>query len=142
MNQKVGRNDPCPCGSGKKYKNCHMILDQEAKKTYTPTGKRKFKAKLLSGTSAASQTVFQGVAPSIPTELPSFDALKVRFAKSDFRVKSGETQEAPLPFAIPSPEATQPIPSPEGPFEPPPLPQGEFKPTEEDFRKKEEGNEE
>lgn len=20
----VGRNDPCPCGSGKKYKNCHM----------------------------------------------------------------------------------------------------------------------
>jgi len=22
---KVGRNDPCPCGSGKKYKNCHGI---------------------------------------------------------------------------------------------------------------------
>jgi preprotein translocase subunit SecA len=21
-NQKVGRNDPCPCGSGKKYKKC------------------------------------------------------------------------------------------------------------------------
>jgi len=21
--EKVGRNDPCPCGSGKKYKNCH-----------------------------------------------------------------------------------------------------------------------
>ena len=20
--QKVGRNDPCPCGSGKKYKKC------------------------------------------------------------------------------------------------------------------------
>ena len=20
---KVGRNDPCPCGSGKKYKYCH-----------------------------------------------------------------------------------------------------------------------
>ena len=20
--QKIGRNDPCPCGSGKKYKNC------------------------------------------------------------------------------------------------------------------------
>ncbi len=26
---KVGRNDPCPCGSGKKYKHCHMR--QEAK---------------------------------------------------------------------------------------------------------------
>ncbi len=23
--QKVGRNDPCPCGSGKKYKKCHGI---------------------------------------------------------------------------------------------------------------------
>ncbi|HJR87959.1 MAG TPA: SEC-C metal-binding domain-containing protein [Acidimicrobiia bacterium] len=20
---QVGRNDPCPCGSGKKYKRCH-----------------------------------------------------------------------------------------------------------------------
>ncbi len=23
VEQKVGRNDPCPCGSGKKYKHCH-----------------------------------------------------------------------------------------------------------------------
>jgi hypothetical protein len=22
---KVGRNDPCPCGSGKKYKECHEV---------------------------------------------------------------------------------------------------------------------
>jgi preprotein translocase subunit SecA len=25
VEQKIGRNDPCPCGSGKKYKNCHGI---------------------------------------------------------------------------------------------------------------------
>ena len=24
--QKVGRNEPCPCGSGKKYKQCHGRL--------------------------------------------------------------------------------------------------------------------
>ena len=24
--EKVGRNDPCPCGSGKKYKNCCLKL--------------------------------------------------------------------------------------------------------------------
>jgi preprotein translocase subunit SecA len=24
--QKVGRNDPCPCGSGKKFKHCHGKL--------------------------------------------------------------------------------------------------------------------
>src|SRR5262249_3672268 len=23
----VGRNDPCPCGSGKKFKNCHLVLE-------------------------------------------------------------------------------------------------------------------
>jgi preprotein translocase subunit SecA len=26
FNEKIGRNDPCPCGSGKKYKNCHGKL--------------------------------------------------------------------------------------------------------------------
>jgi len=25
IEKKVGRNDPCPCGSGKKFKNCHGI---------------------------------------------------------------------------------------------------------------------
>ena len=24
--KKIGRNDPCPCGSGKKYKHCHGKL--------------------------------------------------------------------------------------------------------------------
>jgi preprotein translocase subunit SecA len=24
--RKVGRNEPCPCGSGKKFKHCHGAL--------------------------------------------------------------------------------------------------------------------
>ena len=24
--RKIGRNEPCPCGSGKKYKHCHGAL--------------------------------------------------------------------------------------------------------------------
>jgi hypothetical protein len=28
---KVGRNDPCPCGSGKKYKKCHLPQEQAAR---------------------------------------------------------------------------------------------------------------
>jgi preprotein translocase subunit SecA len=28
--KKVGRNDPCPCGSGKKYKRC-CLLKEEAR---------------------------------------------------------------------------------------------------------------
>jgi preprotein translocase subunit SecA len=27
---KIGRNDPCWCGSGKKYKKCHMAADGES----------------------------------------------------------------------------------------------------------------
>jgi preprotein translocase subunit SecA len=26
VERKVGRNEPCPCGSGKKYKHCHGAL--------------------------------------------------------------------------------------------------------------------
>ncbi len=25
VEKKVGRNEPCPCGSGKKFKNCHGV---------------------------------------------------------------------------------------------------------------------
>jgi preprotein translocase subunit SecA len=28
--RKVGRNEPCPCGSGKKYKQCHGVLAEDA----------------------------------------------------------------------------------------------------------------
>lgn len=37
MSEKVGRNDPCPCGSGKKYKQCCL--------KNVPTKKPKFNAK-------------------------------------------------------------------------------------------------
>jgi preprotein translocase subunit SecA len=30
---KVGRNDPCPCGSGKKFKNCHYPIIQAQRQT-------------------------------------------------------------------------------------------------------------
>ena len=26
--KKIGRNEPCPCGSGKKYKKCHGVIEQ------------------------------------------------------------------------------------------------------------------
>ncbi|MCL4870626.1 MAG: SEC-C domain-containing protein [Anaerolineae bacterium] len=32
MSDLPGRNDPCYCGSGKKYKHCHMKVDQESTK--------------------------------------------------------------------------------------------------------------
>jgi len=32
MAEKVNRNDPCPCGSGKKYKKCCWSKDREPRK--------------------------------------------------------------------------------------------------------------
>lgn len=45
MSEKAGRNDPCPCGSGKKYKQCCLGKDQQRSK---PLGQRKFTAKVIS----------------------------------------------------------------------------------------------
>lgn len=44
MDQKIGRNDPCPCGSGKKYKQCCMLNTIPSK---PPATKRKLTAKWL-----------------------------------------------------------------------------------------------
>ena len=42
MTQKIGRNDPCPCGSGKKYKKCCMNSDNDF--DYTPAlSEKKYK---------------------------------------------------------------------------------------------------
>ena len=30
---RVGRNEPCPCGSGKKYKRCHLGADENQRKS-------------------------------------------------------------------------------------------------------------
>jgi uncharacterized protein YecA (UPF0149 family) len=35
---KVGRNEPCPCGSGKKYKDCHGSSDQHEPVRHTVGG--------------------------------------------------------------------------------------------------------
>jgi len=32
VGEKIGRNDPCFCGSGKKYKNCHGRSSKEVVK--------------------------------------------------------------------------------------------------------------
>jgi len=43
----AGRNDPCPCGSGKKYKKCHLAADEQA--SYTPPAAPDAKELLTNG---------------------------------------------------------------------------------------------
>lgn len=121
MNQpKVGRNDPCPCGSGKKYKNCHY--GKENIKTYTATGKRKFKAKVLSS-SDKSTAVFYN-APPIPS-ISDAENLKIKLAEHDYRLKTEGSSFSFTQHAEPVPEAK--------PFEPLQIPEGEFTATQENF---------
>ncbi len=56
MDSNLGRNDPCHCGSGKKYKQCHLAED-EAKQ-------RADRAKAAAEAPAPAET--SGPAPSGP----------------------------------------------------------------------------
>ncbi|NGX37909.1 MAG: hypothetical protein K1000chlam2_01077 [Chlamydiae bacterium] len=58
MTKKVSRNDPCPCGSGKKYKKC-------CENRLGP--KRKFQASVLSGGMSEGKNL-QGKATKISTD--------------------------------------------------------------------------
>ena len=54
---KPGRNDPCPCGSGKKYKQCCLAKDEAAAHAASPTAetkqsRRKARAEALAETAA------------------------------------------------------------------------------------------
>ena len=40
MFDNVGRNDPCPCGSGKKFKHCHYPEIQKQRQTVAPEAVR------------------------------------------------------------------------------------------------------
>jgi hypothetical protein len=41
---KIGRNQPCPCQSGKKYKNCCRVRDEEARHAERAEAGRQFQA--------------------------------------------------------------------------------------------------
>ncbi len=40
--QKVGRNDPCPCGSGKKYKRCCADKEERPEQSGLPNGRFRY----------------------------------------------------------------------------------------------------
>jgi|GEM_PF-2346969 len=132
MNEKVGRNDPCPCGSGKKYKNCHMLQDKEATSAkYTPSGKRKFKAKVISTAGKGIAIFGSATQPQqVPTSSPTLNRLKFRKTHKDYRT---EVKPEALPFSLPTSSET-----PQERERHLPQPDEAFKPTKEDFRKKKE----
>lgn len=45
----LGRNDPCPCGSGKKYKKCHLLIEQAEDKIKNEALEKWFEEDLKEG---------------------------------------------------------------------------------------------
>lgn len=58
---KVGRNDPCPCGSGKKFKKCC-----EAKTSCPSIGQ----AQVITGPSKTASLFQRRITPIIPSKPP------------------------------------------------------------------------
>ena len=81
--QKPGRNDPCWCGSGKKYKNCHRRQDQaEAKRSAV---------KPAPATTAvappAPMTPTMPEPPPVPPEIAAINARWDQFEAADLEGK-------------------------------------------------------
>lgn len=64
---KIGRNDPCPCGSGKKYKNCCMHLDE------------------LSGGAADPFSRYSQLISSLKLKLDHYNTSRLRKIKKEVR---------------------------------------------------------
>jgi SEC-C motif len=52
---KIGRNDPCPCGSGKKYKQCCLAKDEEAHRAERETHNAELAAQVLASRAAVGE---------------------------------------------------------------------------------------
>lgn len=85
---KVGRNDPCPCGSGKKYKQCHLLIEEAAQADQRRL--RQAADTLLPKLIAAAQDRSADVAPALdrfwngkyaPDQLAELDDLEDRGAE-------------------------------------------------------------
>ncbi len=53
----TGRNDPCPCGSGKKYKKCHLDGDEKEKHNELAEAAREREAEPVSEEPGSDNTV-------------------------------------------------------------------------------------
>ena len=57
MAKDIGRNDPCPCGSGKKYKKCCGVTPQVKQRTYSQVKEMSSKATLTWVTKVLSKSL-------------------------------------------------------------------------------------
>ncbi|MBV1758511.1 MAG: SEC-C domain-containing protein [Dethiosulfatibacter sp.] len=79
--KKVGRNEPCPCGSGKKYKKCCAIFEDTKTAQLTPTECREFYETwfgLIAFVNERERVVNDKIKPEYPNSVSEIVVLKVR----------------------------------------------------------------
>ncbi|GAB4228865.1 MAG: hypothetical protein Tsb0021_06490 [Chlamydiales bacterium] len=72
MEKKVGRNDPCPCGSGKKYKACCFKSEQASRKSSLTarnlTGRASLIGNAFSKATASSKSLSDRISHVVPKQ--------------------------------------------------------------------------
>lgn len=76
---KIGRNDPCPCGSGKKYKRCCLKKEQELQ--------RQEREKKAEQVKAQSKEQFKASPKPLDPRIQAFDKRYDAFMAADYEGK-------------------------------------------------------
>lgn len=102
MKAKTGRNDPCPCGSGKKYKKCCMSKENSAIPDLSETFFRQYKIRLktpeqIEGIRRCGQLVMQTFEAIRDLIRPGVQTEEINQAAHEFTIKNGATP-APLNY--------------------------------------------
>ncbi len=102
MNSKIGRNDPCPCGSGKKYKKCCMGSANGKSPDLAQTFFQRYKVRLktpeqVEGIRRCGKLVMQTFDAIRDLIRPGVRTDEINTAVHEFTVKNGATP-APLNY--------------------------------------------
>ncbi|MDN3508975.1 MAG: SEC-C metal-binding domain-containing protein [Candidatus Neptunochlamydia sp.] len=65
--KEAGRNDPCPCGSGKKYKKCCAQKSSMERRSFTAIDPSSFQSIMSRITGMVSKTLLDNT-PATPAE--------------------------------------------------------------------------
>ncbi|GEM_PF-3140794 len=92
MSDKIKRNDPCPCGSGKKFKACCWVKEQEKKQ------------KRFSASKMVAKNPMAGLFANMHTEM---EDLKRRVEKTKRKAEEQKAKQAEAAEEAPAQETPE-----------------------------------
>jgi tetratricopeptide (TPR) repeat protein len=91
----IGRNDPCPCGSGRKYKHCHGAIGAPATVSAEP---------MTPVVSAANATITSVMTPAVVRDIPATPAAPAATAPDKSAATGSASASAPASAPAPIPD--------------------------------------